>query len=119
MGDMSEFFSRSEFACSCGCGFEAVDKELLEILGKIRNHFGPVIMHCACRCKKKNDEVGSKDTSQHIKGMAADFHIPNVEPEQIAYYADGLMPDKGGVGIYEWGCHVDVRRNKARWNNKE
>ena len=30
----------------------------------------------------------------------------------------GLMPDHGGIGIYEKKgfCHVDVRAKKARWN---
>jgi uncharacterized protein YcbK (DUF882 family) len=115
----SEFFRRSEFACSCECGFNAVDVDLLDILTKVREEFGPVIIHCACRCKKKNDEVGSKDSSQHLRGLAADFHINGVEAETIAYFADGLMPDSGGVGIYEWGVHIDVRQKKARWNNKE
>jgi uncharacterized protein YcbK (DUF882 family) len=118
MGDVNQYFNRSEFSCSDSCGFEAVDIGLLDVLTKIRKRFGPVVMHCACRCKKKNDEVGSRDTSQHMKGLAADFHIPNTPNDQIAFYADELMPEKGGVGIYDWGVHVDVRRDEARWDNR-
>ena len=35
----SKYFSRSEFACRCGCGFDTVDAELLQILEKLRKHF--------------------------------------------------------------------------------
>ena len=119
MGDISEHFNRSEYSCSCGCGFDAVDKELNEIMEKIRSNFGPVQVHCACRCLKHNQEVGSKDTSQHVRGLAADFHINDINNESIIYYANELLPNKGGIGIYDWGVHVDVRKTRARWDHRE
>ena len=119
MGDVSWHFNRSEFACSCGCGFEAADVRLLEILEAIRTEFGhnPVKIHCACRCLKKNRSIGSKDTSQHVKGMAVDFHIDGITPHAIYKYADEFLRETGGVGLYEWGVHIDVRRNKVRWGH--
>jgi len=125
MGDISEHFSRSEFSCSCGCGFEAVDFELVEILERTRAYFGgkPLHIHCACRCLEHNKSIGSKDTSQHIKGMAVDFHINDVKPIDIAWYVDRhCLPDSGGIGIYDnWhdaGVHIDVRQNRVRWSDK-
>ena len=32
MAQLSQYFKRSEFACKCGCGFNVVDTELLDVL---------------------------------------------------------------------------------------
>ena len=37
MGTVSKNFSRSEFACKCGCGFDAVDVDLLAGLQALRD----------------------------------------------------------------------------------
>jgi hypothetical protein len=36
MGDLSAHFSRSEFACKCGCGFDDVKPDLIEALEALR-----------------------------------------------------------------------------------
>jgi uncharacterized protein YcbK (DUF882 family) len=120
MGDISKNFSRWEFSCRCGCGFNAVDVELLEILERIRKHFGEAIhITCACRCLEHNRKVGSEDTSQHIRGMAADIWINDIKPEQIADYTDEyLLKGRGGIGKYDDFCHIDVRERIARWNKQ-
>ena len=116
---ISTHFKRSEFACSCGCGFEAVDKELVEILEEVRAEFGPVNISSACRCLKKNREIGSKDTSQHVKAMACDIWIKGVTPDRIVYWVnDHLLYHTGGLGIYNDFCHIDIRRTRARWDNR-
>ena len=43
----------------------------------------PIIVNSAFRCKKVNDAVGSKDTSQHRVGCAADIRIPNMTPDEV------------------------------------
>ena len=43
----------------------------------------PVIVNSAFRCKKVNDAVGSKDTSQHRVGCAADIRIPGMTPDEV------------------------------------
>jgi hypothetical protein len=35
------------------------------------------------RCKELNDAVGSKDTSQHRLGCAADIRVPGLSPDQV------------------------------------
>lgn len=125
MGDISEHFSLKEFRCNCrnDCGFEAVDHRLLLLLEKIRNYFNkPVNVHCINRCPAYNREKRSKDTSQHIRGLAADIHIKGVSVNELAEYADILMPNSGGIGkYYNWnnpGIHIDVRSGKmARWTD--
>lgn len=117
MGDISDNFSRHEFACSCGCGFEAVDKELLDIAEQLREKIGSFTPNCACRCQKHNRKIGSRDTSFHVKGMAMDIPIDNEEKKQEIYqWLDKwVLFDRGGLGIYSWGLHIDVRRRMARW----
>ena len=117
---VSEHFKRSEFACKDQCGFEAVDVELINILEKVRKNFGSIAINItnACRCLEHNKDVGSKDTSQHIKGMAVDFWIKGINPESIAMYLEQLLPDRGGIGIYDDFVHCDVRSTRARWNNR-
>jgi uncharacterized protein YcbK (DUF882 family) len=118
MGDISTHFNRSEYACKCGCGFDAVDKELNSIQEKTRDKFGPIHNNCACRCLEHNRSIGSKDTSQHIKGMAVDFYINGVELQEIKDYVETLLIDRGGIGIYDTFIHIDVRQKKARWDHR-
>lgn len=43
----------------------------------------PVIVNSAFRSKQVNDAVGSKDTSQHRIGCAADIRIPQMTPDEV------------------------------------
>jgi hypothetical protein len=43
----------------------------------------PVMVNSAFRSKQVNDAVGSKDTSQHRLGCAADIRVPGVTPNDV------------------------------------
>lgn len=43
----------------------------------------PIIVNSAFRSKKVNDAVGSKDTSQHLLGCAADIRVPGMTPDEV------------------------------------
>jgi hypothetical protein len=43
----------------------------------------PIMISSGLRSKKVNDAVGSKDTSQHRLGCAADFKVPGMTPDQV------------------------------------
>ena len=43
----------------------------------------PIIINSGFRSKKVNDAVGSRDTSQHRIGCAADFRVPGMTPDQV------------------------------------
>ena len=43
----------------------------------------PIMINSAFRSKQVNDSVGSKDTSQHRLGYAADFKVPGMTPDQV------------------------------------
>jgi hypothetical protein len=43
----------------------------------------PVMINSAFRSKAVNDAVGSKDSSQHRVGCAADIRVPNMTPDEV------------------------------------
>ena len=55
---------------------------LLELV-KVAIGGKPVMVNSAFRSKQVNDAVGSKDTSQHRIGCAADIRVPGVTPDQV------------------------------------
>jgi len=120
MGDISEHFSRHEFACGCGCGFAAVDVELLGVLEDIREHFNtPVKVSSGCRCAEFNTLIGSKATSYHIKGMAADIMVEGIPASMVADRLEHIYPAKYGIGRYLTGwTHIDMRARRVRWNSR-
>ena len=116
MSLQSEFFTRSEFACRCGCGGDAVDAELLKVLEDIRRHFNrPVNVNSGYRCITHNRRSGGKDSSQHLLGKAADIEVSGVSPGDVRDYLYHKYPDRYGIGAYLDFTHIDVRSNKARW----
>lgn len=77
MGDLSQYFSRREFECSCGCGYDQVQVELVKSLQKVRENFGPMTINSGCRCASHNRHVGGSPQSSHLRGLAADIHCAN------------------------------------------
>ena len=71
---------------------------LAEFLEQVKVAIGgkPVMVNSAFRCKEVNDAVGSKDTSQHRVGCAADIRVPGMTPDQVvkAIMAAGLAYDQ-------------------------
>lgn len=114
---LSPNFKVREFACSDGTDPIFISPELVEILQKIRDHFKkPVNINSAYRTPAKNKAVGGATYSQHLYGTAADISISGVSPKTVAAYAETLLPNTGGIGIYQTFTHVDVRKVKSRWN---
>jgi len=110
-----KYFHRKEFACHCGCGKDAVDYKLAELVDAIREHFGvPVHVTSGNRCPNYNAAVGGSRDSQHLRSKAADIQVKGVKPQDVADFAETLLKE-GGIGKYESFTHVDVRKNKARW----
>jgi len=69
----------------------------------------PVMINSAFRCKLVNDSVGSKDTSQHRIGCAADIRVPGMTPDQVvrAIIASGIGYDQVIREFDRW-THVSV-----------
>ena len=69
----------------------------------------PVMINSAFRCKQVNDAVGSKDTSQHRIGCAADIRIPGMTPDEVVrtIIASGLPFDQIIREFDRW-THISV-----------
>jgi len=117
MGDLSEHFSRKEFACRCGCGQDTVDAKLIQVLERLRTHYDgqPIRINSGNRCVEYNRRIGGKQHSQHLLSKAADIVVGDIEPGDVYMTLDRLYPGKFGVGSYHNFTHVDVRDKKARW----
>ncbi len=118
MGDVSKNFSRKEFACKCGCGFNAVDISLLAGLQALRDLSGrPISITSACRCESHNKRVGGASKSQHKYAKAADIVIQGLTPGEMASLAE-QMPEfqTGAIITYmrRGFIHVDVRGKRHR-----
>ena len=86
-------------------------QRLAELLEKVKTLLGdkPVMINSAFRCKQVNDAVGSKDTSQHRLGCAADIRIPGMLPDEVVrvVIASGLPYDQIIREFDRW-THISV-----------
>jgi hypothetical protein len=86
-------------------------QRLAELLEQVKVAIGgkPVMVNSAFRCKEVNDAVGSKDTSQHRVGCAADIRVPGMTPDQVvkAIMAAGLAYDQLIREFDRW-THVSI-----------
>ena len=114
---VSTNFTVNEFACSDGSDPIFIADELVTVLQKIRTHFGKAVtINSAFRTAAHNKKVGGAAHSQHLYGMAADIVVKGIKPKDVAAYAETLLPNTGGIGIYSTFTHVDTRKTKSRWN---
>ena len=60
-------------------------KRLAELLEEVKKAVGgkAVMINSGFRSKPVNDAVGSKDTSQHRLGCAADLRVPGMKPREV------------------------------------
>lgn len=113
---LSTNFKVKEFACSDGSDPIFIDTDLVNILQKIRTHFGrSVTITSAYRTPGKNKAVGGQTYSQHLYGKAADIKVQGIAPKKVSAYAETLLKNKGGIGTYSTFTHIDTRETKARW----
>ena len=58
---------------------------LAEFLEQVKTLLGnkPIMVNSAFRSKLVNDAVGSKDSSQHRVGCAADIRVPGMTPDEV------------------------------------
>lgn len=86
-------------------------KRLAEFLEQVKEVLGgkPIMVNSAFRSKAVNDAVGSKDTSQHRIGCAADIRVPAMTPDQVvrAIIASGLGFDQVIREFDRW-THVSI-----------
>ena len=122
----SEHFSFDECQCK-HCGKNWTDPRLITLAEGLRHILGdrPMIVHCVCRCREHNRIVGGSPNSQHMYGKAMDFHINSLSPwtiytRLIDAQRRGLLPHLHGLGVYDWGIHIDCRETSGltKWDNR-
>ena len=86
-------------------------QRLAEFLEKLKTVLGgkPIMVNSAFRSKQVNDAVGSKDTSQHRIGCAADIRVPAMTPDQVvrAVIASDLEFDQVIREFDRW-THISI-----------
>jgi uncharacterized protein YcbK (DUF882 family) len=113
-------FTRDEFACGCGCGFDDVDPLIVTTLQRLRDEVQrPVVVNSGCRCKAHNAAVNGGKSSQHLKGKAADIKIEGMTSIQIIdvirrLYLDGEIYVGYVYAINGASVHVDVRAPQSQ-----
>ena len=73
----------------------------------------PIMVNSAFRSKQVNDAVGSKDSSQHRIGCAADIRVPGMTPDEVvkAVIASGIGYDQIIREFDRW-THISVPNTK-------
>jgi zinc D-Ala-D-Ala carboxypeptidase len=97
-------------------------KRLAEMLEEVKTLLDgkPIMINSAFRSKAVNDAVGSKDTSQHRVGCAADIRVPGLTPDQVvqAIKNSPIQFDQLIREFDSW-THVSVTNNPSGTPRKQ
>lgn len=103
------------FRCHYDDEMMAIDPALFVLMDRIHTRLGagrrPLELISGYRSPEYNQLLMAKgsgvvSTSYHLKGMAADIHIPGVGLRKLR--AEAKRIQSGGVGLYSSFVHVDV-----------
>jgi hypothetical protein len=81
------------------------------LLERVKSAVGhkPVIVMSGYRSKAVNDAVGSKDTSQHRLGCAADFRVPGLTAKEVIWKCLDRRLDFDQIILeYDSWVHISV-----------
>jgi putative chitinase len=90
-------------------------KRLAEFLETVKTTLGgkPIMINSAFRSKAVNDAVGSKDSSQHRQGLAADFRVPGMAPDAVVRALLHLPYDQI-IREYDAWTHISIADKPRR-----
>ncbi len=112
MGDLTQHFSRAEFACRDGCGYDGISLDLvnrLQVARRLANL--PFLVNSGCRCVHHNIVVGGVRDSAHLTGLAADIACRSSRTRYwvlLGLYGAGFTR----LTLYHSWVHVDIDRSK-------
>ena len=124
---LTENFSLHEFRCRDGSDVpeECMDnvKELAENLQVLRDYIQkPITVISGYRSLKYNKKIDGAKRSQHLLAKAGDLIVKDMTPDElkeaIVYLIKEGKMKKGGVGLYTYFTHYDVRGFNRRWYGK-
>jgi len=108
MGDMTKNFDRSEFACKCGCGYDAINPGFVERLQKLRDMVGKALyINSGCRCPAHNAACGGVPHSSHMRGLAADISTRDGEL-RFKLIAAAFSTGFDRIGVGKDFVHLDI-----------
>jgi len=90
-------------------------QRLAEFLEVVKTTLGgkPIMISSAFRSKAVNDAVGSRDTSQHRLGLAADFRVPGMAPDAVVRALLHLPYDQI-IREYDAWTHISISDKPRR-----
>ena len=90
-------------------------QRLAQFLETVKTTLGgkPVMISSAFRSKAVNDAVGSKDSSHHRLGLAADFRVPGVAPDAVVRALLALPYDQI-IREYDAWTHISISDKPRR-----
>jgi uncharacterized protein YcbK (DUF882 family) len=104
-------FTIFEFACKCGCGYDAISPALVGKLELARDEAGVAfVITSGCRCDEHNKKVGGVAGSAHTMGLAADIAVTDKTKEVIL---KAVRKHFNRIGVAEKFIHVDIDESKA------
>jgi hypothetical protein len=127
---LSEHFTLEELTATSHREFDNTPKaselanlmRLAAMLEQVKTVLGgkPVMINSGFRSKQVNDSVGSKDTSQHRIGCAADIRVPGMTPNEVvkAIIASDIGYDQLIREFNSW-THISVPDMLARPPRKQ
>tara|TARA_R110000868_G_scaffold2477_5_gene18124 strand:+ start:6966 stop:7382 length:417 start_codon:yes stop_codon:yes gene_type:complete len=123
--NLTEHFSLEELTTTSHRQFDNTPNDaemanlvlLAEFLEKVKALLDgkPIMINSAFRSKQVNDSVGSKDTSQHRTGSAADIRVPGMSPDAVvrALVASDLPFDQVIREFDAW-THISISPTPRR-----
>jgi hypothetical protein len=130
MTQLTEHFSLEELTVTSHREFDNTPNEseianlqrLAEFLETVKIVLSgkPIMINSAFRSKQVNDSVGSKDSSQHRVGCAADIRVPNMTPDQVVktIMASNLNYDQIIKEFDSW-THISITNDPANHSRKQ
>jgi hypothetical protein len=128
-----QHFSLAEFACKCGCGYDAISPALVAKLELARDDANLIynasphgsespnlktvrgelsfVITSGCRCASHNKKVGGVAGSAHTKGLAADIAVTSRTRDIIL---TALRKHFKRIGIASNFIHVDIDDSKSQ-----
>lgn len=89
-------------------------EQVRKVLGK------PILINSGFRSKAVNDAVGSKDTSQHRIGCAADIRVPGMTPKEVVdAIVKADIPYDQVIREFDSWTHISVPDMPARPPRKQ
>ena len=117
---VSPHFRVREFACKDGSDVVLIHPILpvwAEAAREINGAFPP---NSAYRTVSYNASIpDASPKSKHCMGIAMDIPAKKATAQELYELFKGIMGESGGLGIYDWGIHVDYRPIKSRWDYRK